>query len=163
MDIKKTTATIFVLLMFPLIVYAKPELSVTTVAEKEVLQMENGKQVKKRLPAKSVDPGEVLIFTLNYLNKGNERATKINIDNPIPQNTVYVVGSGFGKNSKMVFSIDGGKTYKAPSLLTYDEKLPDGKTVKRQASPEQYTHVRWVIDEVSPGSGGSVGFQVKVK
>ena len=163
MDIKKAVSILFVLLVVPLSAYAKPELTVTTVAEKEVVQVENGKPIKKRLPASSVDPGQILIFTLNYKNKGDAKATAVNIDNPIPKNTVYITGSGFGKNSKMIFSIDGGKTFKAPSLLTYEEKLPNGKTVKRQASPEQYTHVRWVVNEVLPGHSGSVGFQVKVK
>ena len=164
MDIKqKFFLLIAILLLLPATVLAKPEVSIDTIAEKEVIETVNGKKVKKMVPAKNADPGQKLFFTLNYKNSGNEKAVKVNIDNPIPKGTSYVIGSGIGKNSKMLFSIDGGKTYKAPSLLKYTVTLTDGKKVQKQASPDQYTNVRWVINEIPPGGGGKVGFQVKVK
>ncbi|WP_455366114.1 hypothetical protein [Kaarinaea lacus] len=164
MDINKTRYALVALLLFvPAIVLAQPKISVSMTAEKEVVEVINGKQVTKRVAAQSADPGQKLIFTLQYKNDGNEKATNVKVDNPIPHNTVYIVGSGIGKNSKMLFSIDGGKTYKQPSLLTYEETLANGQKVKKQASPEQYTHVRWVISEVPPGKAGTVGFQVQMK
>ncbi|KPJ91749.1 MAG: hypothetical protein AMJ55_11060 [Gammaproteobacteria bacterium SG8_15] len=164
MDITRTVYALITLLLFaPAVALAQPKISVSMKAEKEVVEVINGKQVTKRIPAQTADPGQRLIFTLQYKNDGNEKATNVKVDNPIPENTVYIVGSGIGKNSKMLFSIDGGKNYKQPSLLTYEETLPDGKRIKKQASPEQYTHVRWVISEVPPGKEGTVGFQVKMK
>jgi uncharacterized repeat protein (TIGR01451 family) len=164
MDIKNILfALIALFVLAPGAVIAAPQVSIDTVAEKEIIETVNGKQVKKRVAAKSADPGENLIFTLNYTNKGNEKAVNVKIDNPIPKETTYVVGSGIGKNSKMLFSIDGGKTYNAPSLLKYTVTLNDGKKIKKQASPDQYTNVRWVINEIPPGQSGKVGFQVKVK
>ena len=164
MDIKQVIfGFLAILLLTPALVLAEPKVSINTIAEKEVIETVNGKQVKKLVKAKTADPGKKLIFTLNYENKGNEKAVNVKIDNPIPKGTAYVVGSGIGKDSKMLFSIDGGKTYKAPSLLKYTVTLTDGKKVKKQASPDQYTNVRWVINEIPPGGGGKVGFQVKVK
>ena len=152
-----------IFLMIPVVSIAAPQITIDTVAEKEIIETVGGKQVKKRVAAKNADPGENLIFTLNYANKGNEKAVNVKIDNPIPKETTYVVGSGIGKNSKMLFSIDGGKTYNAPSLLKYTVTLNDGKKIQKQASPDQYTNVRWVINEIPAGAGGKVGFQVKVK
>ncbi len=164
MDITKIRYLLIVLLFFfSAAVFAQPKISVSMTAEKEVVEVVNGKQVIKRVAAQTANPGEKLVFTLQYKNSGSEKATNVKVDNPIPDNTVYIVGSGIGKNSKMLFSIDGGKTYKQPSLLTYEETLPDGKKIKKQASPEQYTHVRWVINEVAPGKQGTVGFQVRMK
>ena len=164
MDITRIRYALIALLLFaPIAALAQPKISINMTAEKEVVEVVNGKQITKRMPAETAGPGQKLIFTLQYKNDGNEKATNVKVDNPIPDNTVYIVGSGIGKNSKMLFSIDGGKTYKQPSLLTYEETLPDGKKVKKQASPEQYTHVRWVISEVLPGNEGTVGFQVKMK
>ena len=164
MEIRKYIFGVIVLLVLvPISAIAAPQVSIDTVAEKEVVETVDGKQVKKLVPAKNADPGQNIIFTLNYKNKGDEKAVNIKIDNPIPKDTTFVVGSGIGKNSKMLFSIDGGKTYKAPSLLKYTVTLNDGKKVQKQASPDQYTNVRWVINEIPPGGGGKVGFQVKVK
>lgn len=163
MDIKKLIFALILLMLIPAAAIAKPEITVNMTAEKEVVEMVEGKSTRKVIEAKSADPGEKLIFTLQYKNQGDEKATNVKVDNPIPKDTVYVVGSGIGKNSKMLFSIDGGKTYKLPSLLTYEETLPDGRKVKKQASPEQYTHVRWIIDEILPGREGKVRYQVRVK
>ncbi|WP_455201727.1 hypothetical protein [Kaarinaea lacus] len=164
MDIQKYFLALIALIFFiPAVATAQPKITVNMKAEKEVVEVISGKKVTKRVAAKSTDPGQKLIFTLQYKNNGNEKATNVKVDNPIPDNTVYIVGSGIGKNSKMLFSIDGGKTYKQPSLLTYEETSTNGKKVKKQASPEQYTHVRWVISEVPPGKEGTVGFQVRTK
>ena len=164
MEIQKHFLALIALIFFiPAVAMAQPKITVNMKAEKEVVEVVSGKKITKRVAAKSTDPGQKLIFTLQYKNNGNEKATNVKVDNPIPNNTVYIVGSGIGKNSKMLFSIDGGKTYKQPSLLTYEATSPDGKKVKKQASPEQYTHVRWVITEVPPGKEGTVGFQVRTK
>jgi len=164
MEIQKFLFTLLVILLcLPIVALAAPDVSIDTVAEKEVVETVDGKPVKKRVTATNADPGQNLIFTLSYKNRGNEKALNVKIDNPIPANTTYVVGSGIGKNSNMMFSIDGGKTYKAPSLLKYTVTLNDGKKVEKQASPDQYTNVRWVINEIPPGESGKVGFQVKVK
>ena len=63
----------------------------------------------------------------------------------------------------ITFSIDDGKTFKKPSLLTYEVKNQNGAMEKRTASPEEYTHIRWVIDKIDAGAKGTVGFQVKIK
>jgi hypothetical protein len=41
--------------------------------------------------------------------------------------------------------------------------LPNGKTEKRSASPEDYTHIRWTVNTIPAGGSGSVGFQVRMK
>lgn len=156
-------ALVIGIFMLPALAIAKPEIVVDMKAEKEVEQIVNGKKTIKRIKAENADPGQKLIFTLRYTNKGNEKATNVKVDNPIPKEARYVVGSGTGKNSKMLFSIDGGKTFKLPSLLTYEETDAKGKKHKRKASPEQYTHVRWIIKEVPPGKSGQVGFHAMVK
>jgi hypothetical protein len=85
------------------------------------------------------------------------------VDNPIPKETTYVVGSANGAGSDITFSINNGKDFKKPTLLTYEVKGPDGKSIKKKASPEQYTNVRWVISTVPPGKGGEVSFKARVK
>ena len=155
--------TLIALILFSTSVWAKPEITLSITSEKEVIEMKNGKKIVKRVPAKEVDPGQVLVFTLKFSNKGDENATNVVVDNPIPKETVYVVGSASGVGSDITFSINGGKTFKKPTLLTYEMKGPDGKKIKKKASPEQYTNVRWVIPTVLPGKGGEVSFKARVK
>jgi uncharacterized repeat protein (TIGR01451 family) len=150
-------------LLLPLTVCAKPLVSVSMKAEKEVSVVTKGEKTTKRVAATKVDPGDVFFYTLNYVNSGDEAATSAVLDDPIPKGTVYLPGSAFGKDTEITFSIDGGNTFKKPSLLTYEVKLPNGKTEKRSASPEEYTHIRWTVSTIPAGGSGQVGFQVRMK
>ena len=117
----------------------------------------------RKVAAATIDPGNVIFYTLTYINKGDEAANDAVLDDPIPKGTVYLPGSAVGSGSDITFSIDGGKTFKKPSLLTYDIKLPNGKIEKRVASPEEYTNIRWTVKSIPAGGTGQVGFQVRVK
>jgi uncharacterized repeat protein (TIGR01451 family) len=150
-------------LLLPMTAIAKPLVSVSITAEKEVTSVKNGVKTTKKVAATKIDAGDVLFYTMNYLNSGNEAATNAVLDDPIPQGTIYLPGSAFGVDAEITFSIDGGKTFKKPSLLIYQLKNPNGSIEKRTASPEEYTHIRWVINKIDPGARGTVGFQVRIK
>ncbi|MBT8370439.1 MAG: DUF11 domain-containing protein [Deltaproteobacteria bacterium] len=150
-------------LLIPAVALAKPQVSISIKAEKKVIFVENGQEVVKRIPAVEVAPGETLIYTLTYTNAGDEAATNVVINDPIPQGAAYILDSASGQDTDISFSIDGGQTFKKPSMLTYEVKLADGTTEKRVASPEAYTHIRWTIRKVRAGGSGELGFQVRVK
>ncbi|HTG82047.1 MAG TPA: hypothetical protein VL949_08910 [Geobacteraceae bacterium] len=155
--------TVLAALLLPLAAVAKPLVSVSITAEKEVLVKKGDEKVKKRVPATKIIPGNVVFYTVNYINSGDEAATDAIIDDPIPQGTVYIPGSATGEHAEITFSIDGGKTFKKPTLLTYEVKNKDGSIEKRTASPEEYTHVRWTISTIPAGAKGTVGFKVRIK
>ena len=151
------------LLVLPLSVLAEPKIVLNMTSEKEIVVEQNGKQVKKIVEAKETLPGDELIYTITYKNKGDEVAKNIGIKNPIPEGTVYVLDSAQGNNADITFSIDKGKSFKKPGMLTYERKNSTGKSVKNKASYEQYSHVKWLVNEVQPGKGGAVSYKVKVK
>lgn len=142
--------------------WAAPLVTLAIKAEKEIVVEEDGKKVTKRVSAEEAAPGETIIFTIAYANTGDEAATNVVVNNPLPEGTAYVLGSAT-EIGEVTFSIDGGQTFKKPSLLTYETTAPDGTKEKRTASPEQYTHVRWQLPEIPAGERGEVSFRVKVK
>lgn len=147
------------LLMLTIEALAKPLLSVKMKAETEVTV----NNVTKRVAVEKISSGDVVVYTINYVNTGDEPATNANMDDPIPKGTVYIPGSAIGDNADITFSIDGGKTFKKPSLLTYEIKLPNGKMEKKVASPEKYTDIRWTIKMIPARGSGNVSFKVLVK
>jgi uncharacterized repeat protein (TIGR01451 family) len=147
-----------VFLMLSAEVFAKPLVSISITAEKEVTVNKE----KKMVAAKTINPGDVIFYTLSYINSGDEAATSAVLDDPIPAGTAYIPGSAYGEGAEIVFSIDG-KTFKKPSLLTYEIKNRNGSVEKRTASPEEYTHIRWIIPKIAAGVKGNVGFQVRIK
>jgi uncharacterized repeat protein (TIGR01451 family) len=151
------------MLLLPAMALAKPKVNISVKAEKEVTVIENGKEVVKRVAAEEIEPGEILIYTLRYSNTGDEMATNVVFNDPIPKGTVYLAGSATGLGTDITFSIDGGKTYKKPTLLTYEVKLADGRVEKRVASPDEYTHIGWKIEAIPAGERGELAFKVRVK
>ncbi|MBJ6748908.1 DUF11 domain-containing protein [Geomonas anaerohicana] len=146
----------------PLAVWAQPKVTIAIKAEKEVNVTAKGKQVKKRVAAKGVQPGEEIIYTLSYVNSGTEAAKDVVISDPIPTGTAYIPGSASDADD-LTFSIDKGKSFKKPTLLTYELKGSGGKMEKKVAAPEEYTDIRWTIPQIPAGGKGSVNFKVKVK
>lgn len=130
-------------------------------AEKEIVVIDaNGEKKIARVEAQQVLPGEEVIYTITYRNKGTTPATDVVIGNPVPQHTTYTGNSAFGKGTRIDFSVDGGKRYGVPEKLTVIG--PDGKP--RRAAPEEYTHVRWTVDTaLAPGGEGVVGYRARLK
>jgi uncharacterized repeat protein (TIGR01451 family) len=150
---------VLVLLLLTVEVFAKALVSISMKAEKEVIV----NKVKQKVDASTINSGETIFYTLSYVNSGDEAATNAVLDDPIPKGTAYIDGSAFGNDAEITFSIDGGKTFKKPSLLTYEIKAPNGHMEKRVASSEEYTHIRWTVNVVPAKGSGHVGFQVRVK
>ncbi len=157
-----TIAVITVVLLSAIVAFAAPNVEIKIRAEKEKVVTKEGKKEKKMVIAKETAPCDIIHYTILYRNTGNEDATAAVISDPIPEGAIYIPGTAT-EIGELTFSIDGGKTFKKPSLLTYEIKGSDGKTQKRVASPEEYTHIRWVIDRIPAGTNGKVSFQVKVK
>jgi uncharacterized repeat protein (TIGR01451 family) len=154
---------VLIALLLPMTAHAKPLVSVSITAEKEVTVVKSGLKTTKKVAATRIEPGDVIFYTLNYINSGDEAATSVVLDDPIPLGTVYLPGSAFGDGAEITFSIDSGKSFKKPSLLVYELKGANGQKEKRTASPEEYTHIRWVIGKIEAGAKGTVGFQVRIK
>lgn len=158
MPIKQAVIGLF-LTLASVAAMAAPQISIETRVEKEVRVTDaNGETRVERVTADTVSPGETLFFTLSFSNSGDEAATNVKLDNPIPEGTRYVGNSAWGQDADILFSIDQGQTFKQPAMLTYSV---DG--AESQASPEQYTNVRWLIGSIPAGSSGEAGFSATVQ
>lgn len=153
---------LFSFLLLSSLAFAKPNIEIKIKAEKETMVIKNGQKVKKMIPVKKVASGETIQYTITYTNTSKEPAVNAVVDDPIPAGTTYISGSASGDKAEITFSIDGGKIYQKPTLLTY-EMTVNGKKEKKAASPEQYTNIRWTIPSIPAGSSGNVSFKALVK
>jgi uncharacterized repeat protein (TIGR01451 family) len=147
------------LLLLSGIASAAPVLNMEIKAEREMTVTDDkGNTRTEKVTADTASPGDTVLYTLTYSNSGDEAAANVKIDNPIPEGNRYLPNSAWGENSELFFSIDGGKTFKKASALTYQI---EGNT--RTAAPEQYNAVRWVVQSIPAGSSGRVGFSAVVE
>lgn len=142
-------------------VFAKGQghLKVTSKVQKIEIVNQNGKQSYKFVPASKVLPGETVQYNTFFENISNKPADNINIVNPIPKHLVYLPNSAQGKNSQVVFSVDGGKHYgKAGTLQVRGN---DGKLYP--AKPSDYTHIKWhYLGNLAPSTRQAVSFRARL-
>ncbi len=134
-------------------------LKVTSNVQKMVIVNKDGKKAYEFLPAAKVLPGETVQYNTFFENISNEPADNINIVNPIPKHLVYLPNSAHGKNTQIVFSVDGGKHYgKAGTLKVRGN---DGKLYP--AKPSDYTHIQWqYLGNLAPKTKQAVAFRARL-
>jgi uncharacterized repeat protein (TIGR01451 family) len=154
---------LFLTLIAPAIAFADPNIQLDMEVSKQVIVEENGQEVTRWVDASDVEPGQKLRYTVRYINVGDEPATDVRIENPVPELTVYLSDSASGQGSSIVFSADGGETYEPPEQVTYEVTVFGGGTDRRKANADRFTNIRWQIEEIAPGSTGEVSFVVMVQ
>lgn len=100
----------------------------------------------------SVRPGDVVRYRLTFTNVEGRQVRGVTMANPLPQAMRLVAGSvsSTRQDARAEYSTDGGQTFSAQPMT---DVVVDGRTVRRPAPPEQYTHVRWTVDGwVAPGA-----------
>ena len=107
-------------------------------------------------------PGDIIQYTLTATNTGRQAAHDVEIVDPIPAGTEYVLDSAAGEGMIVSYSIDGGKVYQ-PGPAVYDHRRPDGVTEERAAPASRYSHVKWLVSgPLTPGGQATALLRVRV-
>lgn len=113
--------------------------------------------------AGTVNPGEVVKWTINSSNQGSAPARDYKTVGLIPVGTMFVAGSAStDKSATITYSIDGGKNYAVQP--TIEQRQADG-TIKRVPAPvTMYSHIRYEWNEaLNAGENLTASYQVRVK
>lgn len=134
-------------------------LKVTSKVQKMVVVKKDGETSYSFEPTSKVIPGETLQYRTYFENISTEPTDNIKIVNPIPENLVYLENSAQGKNTNIVFSVDGGKNYGKAATLKV--KRDDGKIYLAKSS--DYTHIQWqYLGSLKPQTKQTVGFRARL-
>jgi uncharacterized repeat protein (TIGR01451 family) len=144
----------------------RPELKLQLGAEKQVITLNQGNQPQvkwEKLEGKvTVNPEDVLRYTLQGQNVGNGAAKNLVLTQPIPERTKYEIGSATNGDYKVTYSIDDGKTFVADP--TIEVTYLDGTKAIVPAPAEFYTHIKWESKKnVEPQTNVAVSYNVKVE
>ncbi|KGJ97152.1 DUF11 domain-containing protein [Thalassotalea sp. ND16A] len=148
----------FNLALLPCVLMAAPKVEIQQVVEKDLIIEQNGQQTTQRVAATEIAAGETLFFTLSYQNSGDEIATNVAIDSPVPPGTTYVLGSAAGDGTQILVKVSNDTEYQAADSATVTIK--GGETISAQAS--DISALRWVVKDIPATSTGQVSFQVVV-
>jgi uncharacterized repeat protein (TIGR01451 family) len=107
-------------------------------------------------------PGDTIEYVLTSKNVGDALMTEPTIVDPIPAGVTYIPKSATGNNAEILFSIDGGATY-GSWPMQYSVRNSRGIILKREATPEMYTHIKWrILENIPPGGAHISTFKVMV-
>lgn len=132
-----------------------------SLAEVEVVvENHDGTVTVKREPANKVVPGDEVVYTMRYRNRGGDPAEDVVITNPIPEHMVLMRTEALAPGQKLVFSVDGGQVFDALATLQVTEST--GRM--RPATAADCTHLRWVFEHpLAPGETGEVGYVAQLQ
>ncbi len=132
----------------------------TMLAEKEIVSVnEQGAQEIQYVVPSTVIPGDVILYTVAYVNKGDESAENTYITNKIPDHMVYMENSASGLGTEIRYSVDDGQSFDLPHQLM----IHDSEGKARLATTKDYTHIRWLFTGLlDPGSEGKVFYRARL-
>jgi uncharacterized repeat protein (TIGR01451 family) len=141
-----------------------PKVKLNLGAEKKVVSVDaQGKQqVTWKAFQGTVQPGDVLRYTLVSENAGDKSAKSLKLVQPIPAQTLYSLGSAKANGATLTYSINGGKTFVEKPMVTV--KLANGQVVQKPAPASAYTHIRWdYSNSLAPLAAVRAAYEVAVK
>ncbi|MFQ5596836.1 MAG: hypothetical protein ACE5GK_02180 [Nitrospiria bacterium] len=132
----------------------------TMVAEKETVVInDQGEKEVQYVTPKIVIPGDVIVYTVNYINQSDDISENTFITNKIPDHLTYIENSASGTGTDILFSVDGGRQFAKPRQLIV--RNADGR--ERSATVKDYTHIRWVFNNaLAPGGKGAVVYRARI-
>ncbi|MEL6247390.1 MAG: hypothetical protein AAFY78_19505 [Cyanobacteria bacterium J06648_16] len=145
----------------------RPEVKLTLGAEKQIITVDNkgGEVISwEALEGNvTVQPGDVLRYSVDGANSGDVEATNLQITQPIPERTTYLLGSTESMTAaQTTYSIDGGETFVEAPMV--EVTLPDGTVQQQPAPAEAYTHISWQFDEsLVSAETVKVSYQVSIQ
>ena len=144
-----------------------PEVRLTLSAEIQLVELDEKGQDKiswESLEGKvTVQPGDVLRYTVDGANSGEIEAEGLSITQPVPAQTTYMLKSATSDSSaETVYSIDGGQSFVAEPMV--EVTLPDGTVALQPAPAEMYTHVQWNFgDDLASAQAVKATYNVQVQ
>ncbi len=157
--VRTALATLAVVLLAAGAAHAQETLDVrSTVQKEETVVSDTGESETRLVPAERVVPGDKVVYTTTFTNRGDAPADNVVITNPIDESLTYIAGSVFGAGMTIEFSADGGQTFGPAATLTVSDE-----NAERAAAPADYTHIRWTLDgDLEAGATGVARFSATV-
>jgi len=119
----------------------------------------SGEKIKEWVKASKVVPGTVIRYVNTLDNSGDKPATKLIVNNPIPENMEYIANSATCQSTcTITYSVDGGKSFKQPEELF----LGVGEE-RHMAKASEYTDIRWVVNSLAATSQSTVEYKARLK
>ncbi|MFN8509903.1 MAG: hypothetical protein U0Z75_05000 [Deinococcaceae bacterium] len=176
---RATTISVLLPLMTFMSVVAQSESPLALVLKRSLVnrvQVE-GQWVDRLTPnPETLKPGDILLEQVEVTNRSERALGKVTVDVPVPVGregeritgrAVYQNGTATpaGTRWSLQFSFDGGKTFGEEPRMKKVQVKSGQQMIDTwvKVLPEEYTHVRWIIEKLSPKEVLTFGFKAQLK
>ena len=121
----------------------------------QLLQPASDGEEARLVEPQGVVPGDTLVFTTRYRNDGAAPVTNFVIVNPVSADLLLSDEAA----TQTEVSVDGAQNWGQLADLT----VIDIESQERAATPQDITHLRWVLSEIPPAGAGEVQFSATVR
>lgn len=145
----------------------RPEVKLILQAEKQIQTVDDQEQPQVQwqlLEGKAtVQPQDVLRYTITSENAGAVSAKNLVITQVVPPQMTYVLATAAGNDEAAItYSIDGGQSFVAEPKVEVVQ--PDGTVTLEPAPAEAYTTIRWdFAQSLAPDVAVQVSYDLVVK
>jgi uncharacterized repeat protein (TIGR01451 family) len=101
-------------------------------------------------------PEAIVAYEHTLSNPTATLATDLVFTDIVPEHTTFVKGSADCDRCTILYSVDGEVFEKASELFTYQSGT------LRIAHPEEYRHIRWIINILEPHSQQTIIFKTQI-
>ncbi len=114
-------------------------------------------------PPASVQPGDILRYTIAAENQTDQAIANFILTQPIPDPVIYLPDSStIDIDAEITYSIDNSTTF--VERPTVEVTLENGQVETKPAPPDAYTHIRWTLANPLPPATVVTGqFEVQVQ
>ncbi len=153
---KKIVLGLMVLISF---IYAEDVSFTSNSYIQSVVKDSDGKESLELVDATKVIPGDTVYYVNSATNNTQSTLKNITIINQVPLHMIYEAETAECVSScNILFSVDGGKTFASPQELFVGE----GEK-RRVARVDEYTTIKWRVDELKGADSTSVSFRAKLQ
>ena len=114
---------------------------------------EDGSSEELFSAAESARPGQIVEYRVSVGNRSETSLPAGNaaVTGPVPAGTMYQANSASFDDARLEFSADGGQSFSSPPVMITVVN-EEGEEVEVEASPEDYTALRWnILKTLEPG------------
>ena len=128
-------------------------------SELEIFRVDKTDDEETLIAVDEINAGDTVEYQLTYVNNMGEAITNLKPELPIPQGMTLVPNTAAPEISGASLQAQG--VIQSLPIRTEFE-LPNGETVVKSATPEQYKRIQWLVSQLNEGDSVLVSVRMAV-
>ena len=128
-------------------------------SELKIFRVDNNQDGERLIAIDEIEAGDTVEYQLTYKNNMEEAITNLKPELPVPNGMQMVPQTA--KPSLVGAALQSQGTIQSLPIRT-QYQLPNGETVTRDVSPDQFKRVQWMVNRLAEGESVTLSVRMLV-